>query len=126
MPWFAGAGAPSPRADRELTPTLARDAARHLGLGWQLARHRSAWSAEDTRRFAADASGLTHFVRAHMERERRDLFEQASRSLSDQTKNMLVQAFIDFDARQQKDLAPAKSRMAALIEHYAGRSPAAG
>ena len=92
----------------------------------QLARHRSAWSAEDTRRFAADAHGLTHFVRAHMERERRDLFEQASRSLSDQTKNMLVQAFIDFDARQQKDLAPAKSRMAALIEHYAGRSPAAG
>jgi len=87
----------------------------YLRVLGQLTHQRSPWSLEDGRRFAADARGLSHFLRSHMDHERRDLFDQAARSLPDQTKKALARAFIDFDARQQKDLAPARERMAALI-----------
>jgi len=84
----------------------------------QLARQRSAWSAEDSRRFATDARAFGHFLRSHMDHERRDLFDQAARSLPAQVKANLARAFIDFDARQHKELAPARSRMAALLDKY--------
>ena len=76
------------------------------------------WSSEDTRRFATDARALSHFLRSHMDHEHRDLFDQAARSLPEQTKKTLARAFLDFDARQRKDLAPARDRMAVLIGKY--------
>lgn len=90
----------------------------YLSALGQLARQRSPWSSEDAHRFATDARALGHFLRSHMDHERRDLFEQAARSLPEQTKKALAQAFIDFDARQQKELAPARDRMAALVHKY--------
>ncbi len=90
----------------------------YLSVLGQLARQRSPWSLEDGRRFATDARALGHFLRSHMDHERRDLFDQAARSLPEQTKKALAQAFIDFDARQQKDFAPARDKMAALIRKY--------
>src|SRR6478609_2636491 len=90
----------------------------YLSVLGQLARLRSPWSLEDGRRFATDARALSHFLRSHMDHERRDLFDQAARALPAQTKETLAQAFIDFDARQQKDLAPARDRIGALIRKY--------
>ncbi|MEI9949096.1 MAG: alpha-E domain-containing protein [Pseudomonadota bacterium] len=90
----------------------------YLSVLGQLARQRAPWSLEDGRRFATDARALNHFLRSHMDRERRDLFDQAARALPEQTKKTLARAFIDFDARQQKVLGPARDRMAALIDKY--------
>ncbi|MEI9941915.1 MAG: alpha-E domain-containing protein [Pseudomonadota bacterium] len=84
----------------------------------QLARQRSSWSLEDGYRFATDARAFSHFLRSHMDRERRDLFDQAARALPEQIKKALAQAFVDFDARQQKDFAPARRRMDGLIRKY--------
>ena len=90
----------------------------YLRVLGQLAHQRSAWSAEDARRFATDARALSQFLRSHMDHERRDIFDQAARSLPEQTKKALAQAFIDFDARQQRALAPARDRMTALVRKY--------
>ena len=90
----------------------------YLSVLGQLARQRGPWSSEDTRRFATDARALSHFLRSHMDHEHRDLFDQAARSLPEQTKKTLARAFLDFDARQLKDLAPARDRMAVLIAKY--------
>jgi len=90
----------------------------YLSVLGHLARQRSPWSPEDGRRFATDARALSHFLRSHMDHERRDLFDQAARSLPAQAKKALAQAFVDFDAHQQKDLAPARAKMAALVGKY--------
>src|SRR6185436_5783291 len=76
-----------------------------LSVLGQLARQRSVWSPEDGRRFATDARALGHFLRSHMDHERCELFDQAARSLPEQVKKTLARAFIDFDARQERDLA---------------------
>ncbi|HEX2672784.1 MAG TPA: alpha-E domain-containing protein [Polyangiaceae bacterium] len=89
-----------------------------LSVLGQLGRQHSAWSAEDGRRFATDARALGHFLRSHMDHERRELFDLAARSLPDQVKQTLARAFVDFDARQEKDLAPARARMSALVRKY--------
>ncbi len=93
----------------------------YLRVLGQLARQSSPWSVEDGRRFATDARALSHFLRSHMDHERRDLFDQAAHALPEQIKKMLARAFIDFDARQQKDLAPARDRMSALLSKYQSR-----
>jgi uncharacterized alpha-E superfamily protein/hemerythrin-like domain-containing protein len=90
----------------------------YLSVLGQLARQRSPWSLEDGRRFATDARALSHFLRSHMDHERRDLFDLAARSLPAQVKATLARAFVDFDARQRTHLAPARDRMAALIAKY--------
>ena len=84
----------------------------------QLARQRAPWSLEDSRRFATDARGLSHFLRSHMEHEQRDLFDQAARALPEDTKRALALAFIDFDALQRRDAADARDRMAVLRRKY--------
>ena len=89
-----------------------------LSVLGQLARQHSPWSLEDVHRFATDARALSHFLRSHMDHERRDLFDQAARALPEQTKKTLARAFIDFDARQQRDLGPVRERMAVLIGKY--------
>jgi uncharacterized alpha-E superfamily protein/hemerythrin-like domain-containing protein len=83
----------------------------------QLANQRAAWSAEDRRRFITDAHEFAHFLRAHMDHERRDLFEQAARRLSAQTKKLLTQAFVEFDAKQQS-LAGLSAKVDALLRKY--------
>jgi hemerythrin-like domain-containing protein len=91
----------------------------YLSVLGQLARQRGPWSLEDGHRFATDARALSHFLRSHMDHERCDLFDQAARSLPEQTKKALTRAFVDFDARQHQDLALARKRMTALIGKYA-------
>ena len=84
----------------------------------QLACQQRPWSAEDRRRFATDAREFTQFLRSHMDHERRDLFEQAARSLPAQTKRLLAQAFVDFDAKQQVAMAAAHGRVERLLLKY--------
>jgi uncharacterized alpha-E superfamily protein/hemerythrin-like domain-containing protein len=90
----------------------------YLSVLGHLARQRSPWSVEDGRRFATDARALSLFLRSHMDHERRDLFDQAARALPEQVKNALARAFIAFDARQERQLAPARGRMLELIGKY--------
>jgi len=90
----------------------------YLSVLGQLARQRSPWSREDSRRFATDARALSQFLRSHMDHERRDLFDQAARTLPEQTKKALARAFLDFDLRQKNDFAPARARIALLIGKY--------
>lgn len=90
----------------------------YLSVLGQCSRQRSSWSAEDGRRFAADARALTQFLRSHMDHERRDLFDQAGRSLPEQAKRGLAKAFADFDRRQSAHSAATRAKMAALIGKY--------
>lgn len=90
----------------------------YLSVLGQLARQRSPWSVEDARRFATDARALGNFLRSHMDHERRELFDLAARTLPEQTKKMLAQAFVDFDARLQRDLTTARERMTKLVQKY--------
>jgi len=90
----------------------------YLSVLGHLARQRSPWSLEDGRRFATDARALSLFLRSHMDHERRDLFDQAARALPEQVKSALARAFIAFDARLQRELAPVRDRMLGLISKY--------
>jgi uncharacterized alpha-E superfamily protein/hemerythrin-like domain-containing protein len=84
----------------------------------QLGNQRDAWSADDRTRFVTDAHELTRFLRSHMDHERRDLFQPATRSLPAQTKKRLTRAFVDFDARQQESVAATRAKMAGLLQKY--------
>lgn len=88
-----------------------------------LARQRDAWSIEDARRFVSVASEFCRFLRAHMDHERRDLFEQAARALPEQAKQRLVAAFRAFDAQQDPRYALASSALDQLLGKYGVVSP---
>ena len=53
-----------------------------------------------------------------MDRERRDLFEPAARSLPALTKQTLARAFVDFDAKRRDSLAVVHANAAALLHKY--------
>lgn len=71
----------------------------------QLASQSGSWSSDAARSFVDVARELCHFLRGHMDHERRDLFEQAARVLSEEAKQRLLAAFRTFDARQPPQLA---------------------
>ncbi|HEY5374122.1 MAG TPA: alpha-E domain-containing protein [Polyangiaceae bacterium] len=91
----------------------------------QLANQRPTWSSEDRRRFVTEAHEFAHFLRSHMDHERRDLFEQAARSLPEQTKRRLAHAFADFDAKQHSGITAASPKLDALLRKYGVHSPPA-
>jgi uncharacterized alpha-E superfamily protein/hemerythrin-like domain-containing protein len=62
---------------------------------------RDAWSPETTHRFVDTAREFCRFMRAHMDHEQHELFEQASRVLSPEAKARLTRAFIAFDTERQ-------------------------
>jgi len=86
----------------------------------QLATQPEAWSAEAERGFVKIAREFCTFMRAHMDHERRDLFEQASRTLSTDAKSRLLAAFQDFDA-QRRVTDAAASGLDALFSKYLAR-----
>lgn len=84
-------------------------------LGHFASQH-EAWSTETTRSFVSTVREFGHFMRSHMDHERRDLFEQASRALSGETKARLLTAFVDFDAKRQ--VASSGPSLPDLLERY--------
>ena len=93
-----------------------------------LASQQEAWSADTTRSFVSISREFCRFMRSHMDHERRDLFEQAARTLSSEAKDRLLTAFKAFDAKRQPVFSngPTLHELAARYSAEIGPRPASG
>jgi uncharacterized alpha-E superfamily protein/hemerythrin-like domain-containing protein len=84
----------------------------------QLATQRDDWSVEERRNFVTVATEFSRFLRAHMDHERRDLFEQASRALPSHAKNLILAAFGEFDSKMQQLPGSISANLDELLGKY--------
>lgn len=82
-----------------------------------LATQRDAWSSETQSSFVSVSREFCHFMRAHMDHERNDLFELAARTLTPEAQAKLLGAFIDFDSKRRPAFAGGTS-LEALLKRY--------
>jgi uncharacterized alpha-E superfamily protein/hemerythrin-like domain-containing protein len=87
-----------------------------------LASQQEPWSAETTRSFVSIAREFCHFMRSHIDHEHRNLFEQASRSLTAEAKSRLLAAFIAFDAKRAPVFSSGPT-LDELLKRYVTSSP---
>lgn len=83
----------------------------------QWTQAREAWTSDALDGFVRASREFCRFMRGHMDHERRDLFEQAGRSLSPESREQLLVAFTAFDAAQPKTTLGA-SALSDLLRKY--------
>jgi len=90
----------------------------HVRVLSELTSRADAWAPETARDFVQSARDFCRFMRSHMDREQRDLFDQASRTLTNDGKNGLLIAFTAFDAKRHLDARHSQQAIEQLLDKY--------